>query len=329
MAVPVWVWLATVLGIALLIAVDVWHARSPHPVGFREAVTWSSIYLTGALVFGLGVLVFGGREPGAEFFTGFLVEKSLSVDNLFIFALILGRFAVPAEHQQRVLLIGVIGALVLRGAFIAVGAAAVSRFAVTFVVFGAFLLYTGIRLLRPSQDEPDVQNSRAVRLLRRVVPVTDSYVGARLLVRRGGRWAATPLFLVAATILSVDLVFALDSIPAIFGITSNAYLVFTANAFALLGLRALYFLLIGLLDRLVHLHYGLAVILGFIGVKLILHYVHTVAPAVPEVPTWLSLVVIVAVLAVVTLTSLRATRGAALPRTVRAEDAAGTARDPD
>lgn len=308
MAVPVWVWLATVLGIAVLIGVDVWHARSPHPVGFREAVTWSAIYLTGALLFGLGVLLFAGKEPGAEFFTGFLVEKSLSVDNLFIFALILGRFAVPPEHQQRALLIGVIGALVLRGAFIAVGAAVISQFAVAFVVFGAFLLYTGIRLLRPSQDEPDVLNSRAVRLLRRIMPVTTEYSGARLTVRRHGRRAATPLFLVAATILSVDLVFALDSIPAIFGITESAYLVFTANAFALLGLRALYFLLIGLLDRLVHLHYGLAVILVFIGVKLILHYVHTLVPAVPGIPTWLSLVVIVAVLAVVTATSLRATR---------------------
>jgi tellurite resistance protein TerC len=308
MAVPVWVWLATVLGIAVLIAVDVWHARSPHPVGFREAITWSAIYLTGALLFGLGVLVFAGQEPGAEFFTGFLVEKSLSVDNLFIFALILGRFAVPPELQQRALLIGVIGALVLRGAFIAAGAAVISRFAVAFVVFGAFLLYTGIRLLRPAHDEPDVLNSRAVRLLRRAMPVTADYAGSRLTVRRHGRRAATPLFLVAATILSVDLVFALDSIPAIFGITESAYLVFTANAFALLGLRALYFLLIGLLDRLVHLHYGLAVILVFIGVKLILHYVHTLSPAVPVIPTWLSLVVIVVVLAVVTATSLRATR---------------------
>ena len=308
MTVPLWVWLATVLGIAVLIAIDVWHARSPHPVGFREAVVWSAVYLTGALLFGLGVLLFAGSEPGTEYFTGFLVEKSLSVDNLFIFALILGRFAVPAQHQQRVLLIGVIGALVLRGAFIAVGAAAISRFAVTFVVFGAFLLFTGIRLLRPEQNEPDVLNSRAVRVLRRFVPVTEQYSESRLLVRQDGRLTATPLFLVAATILSVDLVFALDSIPAIFGITESAYLVFTANAFALLGLRALYFLLIGLLDRLVHLHYGLAVILVFIGIKLILHYVHTVVPAVPGVPTWLSLLVILVVLAVVTGTSLRATR---------------------
>ncbi|HEY3504361.1 MAG TPA: TerC/Alx family metal homeostasis membrane protein [Actinocatenispora sp.] len=308
MAVPVWVWLATVAGIAVLIALDIRHARTPHEVGFREALTWSVVYVAVAVAFGVGVLLFGGREAGTEYFAGYLVEKSLSVDNLFIFALILGRFAVPKEHQHRVLLIGVVGALVLRGVFIAVGAAAVSRFAVTFVLFGAFLIYTAVKLVRPQDEQPDVSQFRSVRLIRRFVPITDDYAGGRLTVRRDGRRVATPLLLVALTILSVDLVFALDSIPAIFGITDSAYLVFTANAFALLGLRALYFLLVGLLARLVHLHYGLAVILGFIGVKLVLHYLHTVWPAVPEVPTWLSLVVILVVLAVVTTTSLRATR---------------------
>jgi tellurite resistance protein TerC len=308
MTIPLWVWLATIVGIGALITVDIWHARRPHEVGFREALTWSVVYVAAAVLFGLGVLILGGPQMGTEYFAGYLVEKSLSVDNLFVFAVILGRFAVPARHQQRVLLIGVIGALVLRAVFIAVGAAAVDRFALTFVVFGAFLIYTAVKLARPEQGEPDVTRSRAVRLVRRFAPVTEDYVNGELLVRRNGRAMATPLLLVAVTILSVDLVFALDSIPAIFGITESAYLVFTVNAFALLGLRALYFLLVGLLERLVHLHYGLAVVLGFIGIKLILHYLHTVWPAVPEIPTMLSLAFIVVVLAVVTVTSLRATR---------------------
>ncbi|MGA8116243.1 MAG: TerC family protein [Actinocatenispora sp.] len=323
MAVPLWVWLATLAGIGALIAVDIWHARKPHVVAFREALLWSVVYVATALVFGAGVWLFAGREYGTEYIAGYLVEKSLSVDNLFVFAVILGRFAVPARHQQRVLLIGVVGALVLRAVFIVLGAAAVDRFAVTFVLFGAFLIYTAIQLLRPGHAEPDVGRSRAVRLVRRFVPVTEDYAEGRLLVRRDHRWAATPLLLVAVTILSVDLVFALDSIPAIFGITDVAYLVFTANAFALLGLRALYFLLIGMLDRLVHLKYGLAAVLAFIGVKLILHYVHGLVPAVPEISTGLSLLVIFVVLAVVTVTSLRATR-AGRPRPEPADDG----RDP-
>jgi len=314
MDVPLWVWLATLAGIGVLIAIDVWHVRRPHEVGFREALVWSVIYVAVAVAFGIGVLIFGGREAGTEYFTGWLVEKSLSVDNLFLFAAILGRFAVPPAYQQRVLLIGVAGALVMRAVFILLGAAMVARFAVVFVVFGAFLIWTGIRMLRPSHGEADPGGGRFVRLLRRYVPVTDDYGDGRLTVRRDGRRMATPLLLVATVILSVDLVFALDSIPAIFGITDNAYLVFTANAFALLGLRALYFLLIGLLDRLVHLKYGLALVLGFIGVKLILHYLHTVWSAVPEIPTMLSLGVIVVVLVVVTVTSLRATRAAPATR---------------
>jgi tellurite resistance protein TerC len=308
MTVPFWVWLATVAGIGVLVAIDLWQARRPHEVGFREAAVWSIVYVAAALLFGVGVLVVAGPGPGLQFFTGYVVEKSLSVDNLFIFAVILGQFAVPARHQARVLMIGVLGALALRAIFIVLGAAAVQRYTITFLFFGAFLIFTGVKLIRSHGTPPDLQRSRAVRLVRRVVPMTDDLAGGRLFTRVSGRAMATPLLLVAVAILAVDIVFALDSIPAIFGITDSAYLVFATNAFALLGLRALYFLLTGLLDRLVHLHYGLAFLLAFIGVKLVLHYLHGVWPALPEIPLPLSLAVIVAVLATTTITSLRATR---------------------
>jgi tellurite resistance protein TerC len=310
MTVPLWIWLATLAGIGVLVALDVRQARRPHEVGFREALVWSLVYVAAAVAFGLGVLLFAGPGPGVEFFTGYVMEKTLSVDNLFVFAVVLGQFAVPARHQQRVLLIGVLGALVLRAVFIAVGAAAVQRYAITFLFFGVFLVYTGVKLIRSHGAPPDIRGSRAVRLVRRVVPVTDDLAGGRLFTRVGGRRVATPLFLVTVAILTIDIVFALDSIPAIFGITESAYLVFTTNAFALLGLRALYFLLAGALDRLVHLHYGLAVVLAFIGVKLVLHYLHTVWPAVPQIPLLVSLAVIFTVLGTVTATSLyRTARG--------------------
>jgi tellurite resistance protein TerC len=205
-------------------------------------------------------------------------------------------------------MIGVLGALVLRGVFIAAGAAAIERYAITFLFFGAFLVFTGVRLFRSHGEQPDIRNSRPIRLLRRIVPMTDDSSSGRLLVRTGHRLKATPMLLAAVAILAIDIVFALDSIPAIFGITDNAYLVFTTNAFALLGLRALYFLLIGLLDRLVYLHYGLAILLCFIGVKLVLHYLHGVWAAVPAIPLPLSMAVIVGILTVTTVASLRRSR---------------------
>ncbi len=338
MTVPFWVWAATMGGIAVLIAVDVWHARSPHEVGFREATLWSVIYVAVAIAFGVGLWFVAGSQPATEYFAGWLVEKSLSVDNLFIFAVILGQFAVPKRHQQKVLLWGVIGALVMRAVFIVVGAAVISAFAFVFVIFGLFLLYTAYGLIRSHHSEPkDMSDNVAVRLTRRLVTVHEEDPGpgeshdGRLTRRIGGRFGVTPLFIAVAVILSVDLVFALDSIPAIFGITQNAYIVFTANALALLGLRALYFLLVGLLDRLVHLSYGLAFILAFIGVKLILLYLHEdVSASIPAVPTWLSLAVIVATLAVVTVSSLVATRGsttgdsAAAPVTGSEHDGTGS-----
>jgi tellurite resistance protein TerC len=308
MSVPLWGWLASLAGIGALVGVDVWQTRRPHDVGFREALRWSLVYLGAAVGFGVALAALAGSGPATAFFTGYLLEKSLSVDNLFVFAVILTQFAVPAQHRQRALLIGVLGALVLRGVFIAAGAAAVQRFTFTFVVFGGFLLYAAAHLLCANDKTPDVANTLPVRVLRRVMPVTTDYSSDGLLTRVNGRRAATPLLVVVLSILSVDLMFALDSIPAIFGVTDSAYLVFTANAFALLGLRALYFLLVGLLDRLVHLHYGLAFILGFIGIKLGLHYAHSVSSSVPEIPTIASLLVVVAVLTITTITSLRAVR---------------------
>jgi tellurite resistance protein TerC len=308
MDVPLWVWLATLAGVGILVAIDIRQARRPHEVTFREASTWSIVYIAAAVAFGVIVTVTAGVDVGLQFFTGYVMEKSLSVDNLFVFAVILGQFAVPAQFQPRVLMIGVLGALVLRGLFIVLGAAAVQRYAITFLFFGAFLVYTGIKLIRSHGAPPEIEHSRAVRLVRRILPVTDAHDGGRLLTRRAGRRMATPLLLVVVAILAVDIVFALDSIPAIFGITDSAYLVLTTNAFALLGLRALYFVVTGLLDRLVHLHYGLAILLCFIGVKLTLHYLHSVWTWVPQIPLAASLAAIVAVLATTTFTSLRATR---------------------
>jgi tellurite resistance protein TerC len=310
MNVPLWLWLATAFGLAVPVAVDVWRACRPHPVGFVEAAVWSAVYVGIALLFGVAVLLFAGTAPAMEFFTGFVVEKALSVDNLFVFALVLGAFAVPVRHRSKVLLIGILGALAQRVVFIVAGAAALQRFSVLFLGFGVLLCYLAIRLLRSRGVPPDVREGRVMRWARRRLPIADG--GDSLVVRRDGRLAVTGLGLAVLAILSVDLVFALDSVPAIFGITQNLYLVLCTNAFALLGLRALYFVLVTLLDRLVHLHYGLSIVLGLIGVKLVLHYLHSLQPAVPEIPTWLSLVLILAVFLTTTITSLRTTRRAAV-----------------
>lgn len=312
MNVPLWLWLATAVGFAVPVAVDVWRACRPHPVGFGEAAIWSAVYVGIALLFGVAVLVFAGPAPAMEFFTGFVVEKTLSVDNLFVFALVLGAFAVPVGHQSKVLLIGILGALAQRVVFIVAGAAALQRFSLLFLGFGVLLCYLAIRLLRSRGVPPDVRDSRVMRWARRRLPIADTDTGGTgdgaLVIRRDGRFAVTGLGLAVLAILSVDVVFALDSVPAIFGITQNLYLVLCTNAFALLGLRALYFVLAALLDRLVHLHYGLSIVLGLIGVKLVLHYLHSLQPAVPEISTWLSLVLILAVFLTTTVTSLHTTR---------------------
>ena len=308
-------WAITLAAFAVLIGVDLVVTRRPHAVGMREAIGWSVLYVALPLGFGVWVWLAYGGGPGAEFLTGYVVEKSLSVDNLFVFLLLLGAFAVPEALRQRVLLYGILGALVLRAVFIALGAAALDAFSFTFLLFGLILAGTAIKVFRDARHgharPVDINRMRTVRLLRRLVPISDAYDGPRLVTRASGRRALTPLALAVITVLATDVVFAVDSVPAVYGITQDPYLVFVTNAFALLGLRALYFLLAGALGRLVHLGYGLAALLGIIGAKLVLHWAHGIWPAVPEVPTLVGLAAIVGTLAVVTVTSLRASSGRA------------------
>ncbi len=298
-------WAATVGVVVGLLCLDLALATMrPHEVGHREAAAWSAAYIAVAVVFGLVFGSLAGWGYGGQYFTGYLVEKSLSVDNLLVFVLIMTAFAVPRAHQQRVLTIGIIGALALRAVFIAVGAALLSQLSFMFLIFGLLLIWTAVRLYRHRAEDPDVASSPLVRAVRRVLPVSEGYADGRLMTRVGGRRVVTPLFIVCVAIGGTDVLFALDSIPAVFGITRQAYIVFAANAFALLGLRALFFLVTGLLDRLVYLSAGLALILAFIGVKLVLQWVHSLDPRVPEVGIAVSLTVIAVVLAVTTVASL-------------------------
>lgn len=314
------VWVITLVALATIFSVDfVVAARRPHAVSMREAGLWTTVYVSLAIVFGLFIVAAYGAEFGGQFFAGWLTEYSLSVDNLFVFAIILSRFHVPRENQQFVLLIGIVLALMMRAVFIALGAAAIARFSWVFYVFGAFLIYTAYSLaVHDEEAAEEFRENRIIRLVRRVLPTSEDYDGNRLRTVVDGRKVFTPLVIVMVAIGTTDLLFALDSIPAIFGLTQEPYLVFTANAFALMGLRQLYFLLGGLLDRLVFLNVGLAVILGFIGIKLVLEALHTNAvPFInggepvewaPEIPVTVSLSVIVGVLAVTTVTSLIHTR---------------------
>ena len=298
-------WLATVGLIAALFAIDlIASGRQAHVVGFREAVGWSVFYIAVALGFGVVFGFIAGWEFGGQYFAGYIVEKSLSVDNLFVFVVIMSTFAVPAEHQRKVLTIGILAALVLRAIFIALGAALLAAFSFMFLIFGLVLIATAVQLFRHREQDPSVDDNALVGLARRLLPLTDRYDEGRLVTRENGRRVLTPLFLVLVAIGSTDILFALDSIPAVFGVTEEAYIVFAANAFALLGLRALYFLVTGLLDRLVYLSTGLSLILAFIGVKLVLHWGHLQDDAVPEISTGASLVVIMVVLAVTTVASL-------------------------
>ena len=286
MSVTVGTWIVTLIVVAAVLVVDLLIVgRRPHEPGLAEASGWLAVYACSALLFGAGLwLTAGGRYAG-EFYTGWLTEYSLSADNLFVFVIIMARFAVPRQSQQRVLLFGIVLALVLRGAFIAAGAVMIARFSWVFYFFGAFLIYTAISLLRPDDDQ--FRENAVIRWARRALP------------------ASSALLLVMIAIGTTDLLFALDSIPAIFSITQEPYLVFTANVFALMGLRQLYFLLGGLLDRLAHLNYGLAVVLGFIGVKVVLEALHEDGLRwVPQVPIWLSLVVIAGTLGITAATSV-------------------------
>ena len=321
-------WALTVGLVLLLLAIDLTLAiMRPHEVGFREAVGWSVFYIAVAIGFGLVFASIAGWESGGEYFAGYIVEKSLSVDNLFVFVVIMTTFAVPAEHQQKVLIIGIVLALVLRVIFIALGAALLAAFSFMFLLFGLLLIATAVQLFRHRDQDPSVDDNALVTFARKRLPLTDDYHGGKLLTRLEDRRMFTPLFLVLIAIGSTDILFALDSIPAVFGVTDEAFIVFAANAFALLGLRALYFLVTGLLDRLVYLATGLSIVLGFIGIKLVLHWGHLQSSGVPEIATTTSLIVIAVVLTVTTVASVIKTR-----RDPQARAHAGSLRahaDPD
>ena len=298
-------WAIVIGAILALIVVDLLTvSRKPHEVMFKEAATWSIFYIGVAVAFGVWVWQTAGSQFGTEYFAAYLVEKSLSVDNLFVFIIILAQFAVPSIYHQRVLMFGVILALVLRAIFIAVGAAALAAFSFTFVIFGAILIWTGVGLFKHWDEDPSPEDNKLVKIIRKRIAMTDEYDGSKIFTRHNGKRIATPMFLVMIAIASTDLLFALDSIPATFGVTQEPFLVFAANAFALLGLRALYFLLKGLLDKLIYLSLGLSIILMFIGVKLIMTYVHEIWYEVPKIPTLVSLAVIALILIVSTVASL-------------------------
>ncbi|MFB6778123.1 MULTISPECIES: TerC family protein [unclassified Streptomyces] len=304
-------WALTILGLSALIAVDFFIGRKPHDVTTKEAGIWTIIWIALAVLFGLGLLVFGESQASGEFFAGFITEKSLSVDNLFVFVLIMAKFSVPSHLQQRVLLVGVLIALVLRAIFIAAGAAVIANFSWVFYIFGAFLIYTAWKLIqeaRADEEEDEFEENRLLKSIERRFGVADRYHGTKLFIRNNGKRVLTPLMVVMLAIGTTDVLFALDSIPAIFGLTQDPYIVFTANAFALMGLRQLYFLIGGLLKKLVHLSYGLSVILGFIGVKLVLHALHESGVHVPEISIPVSLGVICGVLVITTITSLIANK---------------------
>ena len=299
------IWAITVGLIATLIAVDLFtSSRTAHDVSFKEAVAWTAFYVSLAIGFGVWVWNYFGSTYGTEFFAAYLVEYSLSIDNLFIFVIILAQFAVPSIYHQRILLFGVMLALVLRAIFIAIGAAALGAFSFTFVIFGAILIWTGVGLFKHWDEDPEPNDNFVVRTVRKRMAMVDEFHGTKLFIRINQKRYATPMFLVIIAIGSTDLLFALDSIPATFGVTSQTFLVFTANAFALLGLRALYFLLKGLLDKLVYLSLGLSFILMFIGVKLVMTYLHEQFDNVPKIPTPVSLGVIAGILAIATVASV-------------------------
>jgi tellurite resistance protein TerC len=316
MQVSTWVWFATLGGLMAILLADLFViGRRPHEPTTRESTLWVTLYIGLAVIFGLGVLFFSGPRYGGEFFAGWLTEYSLSVDNLFVFVIIMARFRVPREFQQKVLLIGIVLALVMRGIFIAAGAAAIQQFIWVFYLFGAFLIYTAIKLaLHRDDNEDDFKENALIRWSRRVLPITKDFHGASMSTRIDGKRFFTPMLIVMIAIGTTDLLFALDSIPAIFGLTKEPYLVFAANVFALMGLRQLYFLIGGLLDRLVYLSVGLSIVLGFIGVKLIMEALHDNnlpfinggehITWIPHIPIWLSLSVIISTLAITTVASL-------------------------
>ncbi|MCS4536337.1 TerC family protein [Corynebacterium sp. HS2168-gen11] len=322
MEVTLFTWILTIIVVIGFFAFDFFsHVRTPHAPTLKESAFWSLFYVVLALIFGAVLWVVWGEpgnphQHGIEFLTGYITEKALSVDNLFVFALIMGAFKIPREYQQKVLLIGIGLALFLRLIFILAGAAVISLWSDVFYLFGIFLLYTAVKLIVDEiRDVPeeDPNNMLVIRVIRKVIPVTAGYDNDHLFAKVGNKRALTPLFVALLAVGMIDLMFAFDSIPAIYGITTEPYIVFTTNAFALLGLRQMYFLLDGLLDKLVYLPYGLGAVLGFIGVKLLLHALHEnklffINDGQPvhvfEIPTIWSLIVIVSILVISVLASL-------------------------
>ncbi|WEV79652.1 TerC family protein [Janibacter cremeus] len=303
MDVPLWVWAAVLAFIVVMLAMDLFAHRHAHVIGVREAAAWSAVWVAFGVAFGAIVWSVWGPEFGQQYFAGYLIEKSLAVDNVFVWAIIFSYFAVPREYQHRVLFLGVLGALVFRGAFIAAGAVLIQNFAWVLYVFAAFLLYTGYRMIRQRNEHLDPEKSAVLRAFRRLVPMTEAYHGQKLLVRRGGMLLATPLLAVLVLVEVTDVVFAVDSIPAIFAVTDEVFLVFTANAFAVLGLRAMYFLLADLIHRFIYLKIGLALVLIWVGIKMMLKI------DIFYIPTTLSLAVVATIITVSVVASLRATRG--------------------
>ena len=314
MHVPLWAWLAFAAVVLVMLLIDLLGHRGAHIIGFKEAAIWSSIWVGISLIFAVILAFTLGREASVDFTTAWLLEKSLSVDNLFVFALIFGYFKVPREYQHRVLFFGVVGALVFRGIFLALGVTIVSRFSAILFAFGAILIYSAWKLIKDDDETVDPGKSLAVRLLRKFVPIGDEYHGTKFFVKEAGKRVGTPLLAVVVAIEAADLVFAVDSVPAVLAVSDDAFIVYSSNAFAILGLRALYFLLSGMLDRFHYLGKALAFILAFIGVKLFFHALHeNEVPFInggqkvewaPEISTWTSLAVILSAMAVAVVASL-------------------------
>jgi tellurite resistance protein TerC len=300
--VPIWLWIAFVVFVLAMLAIDLLvFQRKAHAVSMKEAGAWTAVWISLALLFNLGFFFWQGAEPSLQFFTAYLIEKALSVDNLFVFALLFTMFGVPAMYQHRVLFWGVLGALIMRGIFIGAGAALIHQFHWIMYIFGAFLVYTGIKLAVHKETEVHPERNPVIRLFRRFMPVTDTYQKERFFVRQGGKLAATPLFLVLLIVETTDVVFAVDSIPAVFAISSDPFIVYTSNVFAILGLRALYFLLAGALDKFYYLKTSLAAVLSFVGVKMLIVDFY-------KIPIALSLGVIAALLAAGIIASLNRSR---------------------
>ena len=302
MNVPLWAWFAVLGIILLMLAIDLFAHRKAHIISVKEAAAWSGVWVALGVGFGGVIWWWAGSEFAAQYYAGYLIEKSLAIDNVFVWAIIFSYFAVPRQYQHRVLFYGVLGALVFRGVFIAAGSALIASFAWILYVFGAFLLVTGWTMIRKRDDHIDPSKSKVMRLFKRLVPTTDEYDGQKFLTRRNGALFATPLLAVLVLVETTDIIFAVDSIPAIFAVTQEPFLVFTANAFAILGLRAMYFLLADLMHRFIYLKLGLGLVLIWVGIKLLLQV------DLYKMPTWLSLGVVAVIIAVSIAASLIATR---------------------